>query len=32
MSGGDVEFKALLFVLKRAPWDFYDQVQVRGYS
>lgn len=24
---GDVEFKALMFVPKRAPWDFYDQVQ-----
>jgi hypothetical protein len=26
---GDVEFKALLFIPKRAPWDFYDNIQVR---
>ncbi|WIA23790.1 hypothetical protein OEZ85_013471 [Tetradesmus obliquus] len=24
---GDVEFKALLFIPKRAPWDFYDNIQ-----
>lgn len=24
---GDVEFKALMFVPKRAPWDFYDNIQ-----
>lgn len=24
---GDVEFKALLFVPQRAPWDFYDNIQ-----
>jgi heat shock protein 90kDa beta len=27
---GDVEFKALLFVPKKAPWDYYDQLQVWG--
>eukprot|EP00879_Flechtneria_rotunda_P019160 GHRR01020115.1.p1 GENE.GHRR01020115.1~~GHRR01020115.1.p1 ORF type:complete len:360 (+),score=145.88 GHRR01020115.1:309-1388(+) len=24
---GDVEFKALLFIPKHAPWDFYDNIQ-----
>nr|QBB20008.1 heat shock protein hsp90B [Ettlia sp. YC001] len=24
---GDVEFKALMFIPKRAPWDFYDNIQ-----
>lgn len=24
---GDVEFKALLFIPQRAPWDFYDNIQ-----
>jgi hypothetical protein len=24
---GDVEFKALLFIPARAPWDFYDNIQ-----
>eukprot|EP00878_Enallax_costatus_P000207 GHUV01000266.1.p1 GENE.GHUV01000266.1~~GHUV01000266.1.p1 ORF type:complete len:827 (+),score=175.61 GHUV01000266.1:179-2659(+) len=24
---GDVEFKSLMFIPKRAPWDFYDSIQ-----
>jgi HSP90 family molecular chaperone len=24
---GDVEFKALLFIPQRAPYDFYDNIQ-----
>ena len=29
-EGGDVEFRAILFIPMRPPWDFYDSYYQKG--